>query len=537
MAAASESQGLKIAVAIFATLAFILGVTTYFGFSSFGDAQAKYEDAEKKLREKDSLANKLQNEYNQLRQAVGGNEYAAKESQAEVDALVKRDKEALAKKLNESNAKIQDIVNQLKQAGVGGAKLDELSQAGNNLVTRFTNNPNNSLVAALDTLTDLTGNQAVMATEIAKDYIDTRRVLENTDQVNKQQLDVELAENQKIKEDLAKEHETYEAQRSGLMTKFDQLQSDNANQAQEIAKLNNQIAQLTEEFTKQRDDLARELRRVREEAEKKETVLDRKDGTVTFVDNERGEIRSRDITRNKGAREQMIFSVFDKNAPGLPTDKPKGTIQLIQVLDSGSLAKILKINDPLNPIRPGDQIYSPAWSPDSPKTFALIGKIDVDRDGRDDRGELKRLIEAAGGKVVYDLPPPGLGSESGEMRALTSYYVIDERQPLRPDYSRSAERKTTEEEEAFMKKRTETLRKAWVLGIRPITIESLLTYLGYTYDLGFKDKGKVEAIDMKTINEILNPGGAKGVLPGSEDAQPAPDQPAPDTDVEAIPGR
>ena len=38
--------------------------------------------------------------------------------------------------------------------------------------------------------------------------------------------------------------------------------------------------------------------------------------------------------------------------------------------------------------------------------FALIGKIDVNRDGKDDRQDLKRMIEDAGGIVDYDLPPP-----------------------------------------------------------------------------------------------------------------------------------
>ena len=30
--------------------------------------------------------------------------------------------------------------------------------------------------------------------------------------------------------------------------------------------------------------------------------------------------------------------------------------------------------------------------------IALVGKIDINRDGRDDRADLKRMIEGAGGK-------------------------------------------------------------------------------------------------------------------------------------------
>jgi hypothetical protein len=54
-------------------------------------------------------------------------------------------------------------------------------------------------------------------------------------------------------------------------------------------------------------------------------------------------------------------------------------------------------------IQVGDIVYSPAWSPNAPTRFALVGKIDVNRDGQDDRDELKRTIEEAGGVIEFDL--------------------------------------------------------------------------------------------------------------------------------------
>ena len=47
--------------------------------------------------------------------------------------------------------------------------------------------------------------------------------------------------------------------------------------------------------------------------------------------------------------------------------------------------------------------------------FALIGKMDVNRDGRDDRDELKRMIQEAGGVVEFDLPPADVGKETGTL--------------------------------------------------------------------------------------------------------------------------
>ena len=43
MAAANESQGLKIAVAVFVTLTVILAVTTYFSYTAYSQADAKLQ--------------------------------------------------------------------------------------------------------------------------------------------------------------------------------------------------------------------------------------------------------------------------------------------------------------------------------------------------------------------------------------------------------------------------------------------------------------------------------------------------------------
>ncbi len=93
----------------------------------------------------------------------------------------------------------------------------------------------------------------------------------------------------------------------------------------------------------------------------------------------------------------MKMSIFDARSPGIPTEKPKGTIEVTQVGEQFSNARIIKTNNPIDPIRVGDIVYSAAWSPNIPMRFALVGKIDVNRDGRDDREELKRMIQEAGG--------------------------------------------------------------------------------------------------------------------------------------------
>ena len=139
--------------------------------------------------------------------------------------------------------------------------------------------------------------------------------------------------------------------------------------------------------------------------DKNVNVLDKPDGYITFVDLDRREVQV-NINRHQGARPQMKMTIFDADSPGIPTEKPKGNIELIQVGDQYSIGRIDRVNSTIDPIRVGDIVYSPAWSPEEPMRFALIGKIDVNRDGKDDRQDLKRMIEDAGGSSTTTCLPP-----------------------------------------------------------------------------------------------------------------------------------
>jgi hypothetical protein len=289
-------------------------------------------------------------------------------------------------------------------------------------------------------------------------------------------------------------------------------------------------------------DLAMALRSTREEIEKTRDIsMETPNGRITYVDNTRGEVRTT-LTRRDGAHPQLVFRVFDRDSPGLPTDKPKGTIELISVNDKYSLGRIVKTERTNEPIRYNDQLYSPSFGK---KTYALIGKIDVDRDSRDDREDLKRMIRASGGEVTYDLPPTNVGRESGTLSPLTTWYVLDDRPPIRGELAKKG-KGADELDGNFLAKRTEALRLARLEGIRPISIERLLSMLGYEF--GKKVTGQVEAKSEEAIDALIRPNGRRIAPPPTpaddEEAMPddaaAPDDeamPADDTapDDEAMP--
>ena len=107
----------------------------------------------------------------------------------------------------------------------------------------------------------------------------------------------------------------------------------------------------------------------------------------------------------------------------------------------------------------------PFWPPHAATRFALLGKIDINRDKKDDRDELKRMIKQAGGLVEFDLPPPEVGKETGTLSPRIDWYVTDS-----VDDRRS-------EPDQFAKRLGLVIKEARLNGTRPMRVERLLDYL------------------------------------------------------------
>ena len=139
------------------------------------------------------------------------------------------------------------------------------------------------------------------------------------------------------------------------------------------------------------------------------------------------------------------------------------------------------------------------WSYDHPQRFGLIGKLDINRDGKDDRAELIRMIEAAGGVVEFDLPPPGVdrgpgqaavaraftrlgepmppgvGRASGKLSGLAFAYVTHDLPPLITNVKAP---EATKEDAAFLQEQLMATREARDNNVRPLPLEKLLNLLG-----------------------------------------------------------
>jgi hypothetical protein len=498
MPAANESQGLKIAVAAFITLSVILTVTSYFLYSAYSQAELRYATANDESNKAKAAQSEILKQFHAMRQTVGtrAEEFDAAKEEIEKHLTGKNTK--VEERFNTLATGVNNAISKAKSAGANAQDLQDAQETVQRVVASFRAEPNKTYISALDRALELMESLSLLSSELAINYDNMRRSLEGATGVAKKENDVHAKSAADSRADLEGEHKKHEEERQILLTKTDQLQTDNDKSHNEIATLASRIKQMEEDALRKQDTLNTIIKELRDRLEQKETILDRPDGYVTYVDYERREVLI-NITRRQGARPQMKMSIFDSRSPGIPTEKPKGSIEVTQVGDQYSTARIIETKSAIDPIRVGDIVYSAAWSPNVPMRFALVGKIDVNRDGKDDREELKRMIQEAGGVVDFDLPPPEVGNPTGTLTPRIDWYVIDDRPPLRDVFTpRSDQSIAMADKLANMK--SDAIKKARQEGIRPMPIQRLLAYLGY--DMNQPVTGKAEAIDAAAMRRL-----------------------------------
>ena len=145
-------------------------------------------------------------------------------------------------------------------------------------------------------------------------------------------------------------------------------------------------------------------------------------GVITQVTNG-GDLVWINLGKTHGLRPGVQFGVINGDVSRVADAKVKARIEVIQSEDKVSRCRVLSDRAPTT-ILTGDKIYSPAWSPGKAVEFALVGKMDMNGDGTDDRESLKALIQRNGGKVTLDLPPGS--TYKGKLSFDTRWMVMGE---------------------------------------------------------------------------------------------------------------
>lgn len=500
MAASNDNQGLKIAVATLATFTVLFASTTYYFYSEGSKARSQAEAANKKATEAATQQTTAEEALKNLGVALGYANLKAGENGnfVEIDAI----KASIGKTVGglRANAEQQIIAKipdapQVRSELAKSQDLAVVLEDQERAAKKIQANPTADLKSMVENLNDLV--KATVDTEVAFfiDNFNLRKALAGVNEIHDGQMKTVQDELQKVKDDLAKVQKSHEEGRMDLAESLEASRRETNQKDTDLAAIQSEKARESQQHAVERSDMLNQLIGLREKIERKEDVLDVKDGTITFVDYSTKQVRL-DISRNMGVKPTQRFTIFDRKAVGLPSDKPKGQIEITEVGNQYSIGRIIETRDLAKPIVAGDLLYSAAWNASEPQEFALIGKLDLNRDGKDDRDDVKRLIAFSGGKVTYELVlRKGETVEEGKLSGKVAWYVDDDR-PLSIEQLNAL----SVAERDFEARKNEVLREARSLGIRPLPLTRLPGTLGYT--IRNLRTSPVEGVDRKTLKEL-----------------------------------
>jgi hypothetical protein len=258
-----------------------------------------------------------------------------------------------------------------------------------------------------------------------------------------------------------------EKERQDEITK---IQQDRQKLAQQAETEKRTYLSEIDKLTKKRDELARQNEQLGKQLEEiKGEDFQYVQGKITEVV-DGGQTVYLNLGRADGLRPGVRFAVLDDDTSKVADVAPKARIEVVEVnqqTDHLSRARVLPDRYPTTILR-GDRIYSPAWQPGRKVSFGLVGKLDINGDGKDDRDTVKALIAQNGCDVSVDLRPDG--RMEGSLNVNTRWLVVgDEFKVLGGQLDAASE--------VMGKRRLELEQQAKSLGVSRINLDKLMGYL------------------------------------------------------------
>ena len=174
MAAANESQGLKIAVAAFISLTVILAVTAYFLYANVASAQARLDVARDAERRAKLSANLVLSQYDAMRTKIGTKAEEFDAAKEEISANFKK----IDERLNNLSNAVDAAVQTAEQNGAQGPELEDLKLKVQSAIASYRSEPTKNYIATLDRLTDAMENLALLTTQLSLKYAAVKKSLE-----------------------------------------------------------------------------------------------------------------------------------------------------------------------------------------------------------------------------------------------------------------------------------------------------------------------------------------------------------------------
>jgi hypothetical protein len=482
--ASSENQGLQIALIIFVMLTILLSVTTFMFFREYEEAAAKSKaDAENATKANQSL----------------------RETITEMETL-------------------------RKFIGVGdAAKLDEVRTAFDEDMKKYANTAPDESKFYRPALEFNATSLAQKTTELiaARDTIQQEKdAREKVEKAKQEQVAAAEENARKAEADLAAAKKQFEDDRKKMLDDMADLQ-------RQLKEKNDAFTELADTSKKQLDEVTAErskLARFNEMLEKKNENLDPTsgfevpDGKIVAVD-QRSRTAYINVGSADGLKPQTLFSVVAGDEQVGRDQKTKGRLEVTEVL--GAHFSECRITDDriVDPLVEGDKIYTPLWQPGRSEGFAIIGFIDVNNDGVDDRPMVRDLIRLNGGRI--DTEDTDDGKQIGALKLSTRYLILGE---------------PPEDSEVAKKAYTKLQGDARAMGVRDLSVNKFLDQVGWKDQkrtINFGRSGNANQVPADAPDggrqpstgavagayKIRRPPGKRGVK-GIDSQGTAPDQPA-----------
>ncbi|OYV83049.1 MAG: hypothetical protein B7Z73_16485 [Planctomycetia bacterium 21-64-5] len=386
----------------------------------------------------------------------------------EADQKAHKDAESATKASQQLREAVTEMEKLRKIIGVSDqAKLTEVEEAHREDMKNFaTTVPDESkfyrpaLEFLANTLKEKTA-EIIVAREAIQREQDERKTVEAAKQT---QVDEAQANAQKAEADLAAAKKAFDDERK-------QILEDQNDLKRQLAEKNDAMTELTEKSKKEIDEKVAENKKLdmaNKYLNEKNLELDPTtgfevpDGKIVWVDQK---TRSAyiNVGQADGLHRQTLFSVVagDEDVGG-DHQRTKGRIEVVELLGPHFAEARITEDRLTDPMVEGDKIFTPLWHPGRSEGFAIIGGIDLDNDGSDDREMVKDLIHMSGGTVDAEDAPDG--KQLGKITQNTRYII----QGQAPDDSN-----------VLGKAYTKLQKDALQVGVRLISVPKFLDQVGW----------------------------------------------------------
>ena len=448
MAAQSKTTAVHFSLIFFVMLSVILGVVAYLFYADYREQTAQLDAAKKDSTANKTAYDKTQSEVNELKKLVGLDLAEVGVSQPG-DATV----------LTQATKAIQELGTNASAPSFVVALRDLRTELDKRTA---------ELAARQATIDDLQKQLTALnaSYQATSGEHDKARQTAEADLAGQQQ---EKEESLAVKD---KEISDLRQQNGNLLAEIEQTKSQlNA----EIAKLREDNQQLLSLNSKQN----KELEKIRGES------FEVADGKIVRVD-QVGRTVWIDLGKAENLRPRVTFSVYQKNnagfgradesdAGGRPEDII-GSVEVVRVDGQHMAEARILWDDPSRPISPGDPIYTPLWSAGRTEKFAFVGMVDIDNDGSyvGDRERLHELLQANGAEISSEVNNVGerLG---GPITEQTRFLVLG----AIPDPLSEADMERRDQIKNMMNNRDQMIKEADINGVRKISLNNFLDYMGY----------------------------------------------------------